>query len=172
MWAPTSRSESGTAWCVRPMPASRRALISSMRSSVASASAPCSPWRWSASSFGSRCAWAARPLPRPSARRPCDGPRYLFPPPLERGESSMTNFADVHAQGHFAADKMKKNNLFTTDRLFCDVYCFEPGQEQSPHSHSGSDKIYYVVEGTARISIGSEEREVGAGTTALAPAGV
>ena len=58
---------------------------------------------------------------------------------------------------------MKKNNLFTTDRLFCDVYCFEPGQAQTPHSHSGSDKVYYVIEGTARIRIGSDEREVGAG---------
>ena len=75
----------------------------------------------------------------------------------------MSNFADVHASSRFAADKMKKNNLFTTDRLFCDVYCFEPGQAQTPHSHSGSDKVYYVIEGTARIRIGSDEREVGAG---------
>lgn len=84
----------------------------------------------------------------------------------------MSNFADVHAQSRFAADKMRKNNLFTTERLFCDVYCFEPGQTQTPHSHSGSDKVYYVIEGTARIRIGSEEREVGAGGAALAPSDV
>lgn len=84
----------------------------------------------------------------------------------------MTNFADAHAQSQFAADKMKKNNLFTTERMFCDVYCFEPGQEQSPHSHAGSDKVYYVIEGTARIRIGEDERSVGAGTAALAPSGV
>jgi len=82
----------------------------------------------------------------------------------------MSNFADVHAHAQFAADKMKKNNLFTTDRLFCDVYCFEPGQEQTPHSHRGSDKVYYVIEGTARLRIGDDEREVGAGCAALAPA--
>lgn len=84
----------------------------------------------------------------------------------------MSHFADAHASSQFAADKMKKNNLFTTDRLFCDVYCFEPGQTQTPHSHSGSDKVYYVIEGTARIRIGSEEREVGAGAAALAPADI
>jgi quercetin dioxygenase-like cupin family protein len=84
----------------------------------------------------------------------------------------MTYFADAHAQSQFAADKMKKNNLFTTDRLFCDVYCFEPGQEQSAHTHSGSDKVYYVIEGTARIRIGAEEREARAGTAALAAADV
>jgi mannose-6-phosphate isomerase-like protein (cupin superfamily) len=85
---------------------------------------------------------------------------------------SMTYFANVHDQAKFAADKMKKNNLFTTDRLFCDVYCFEPGQEQAGHTHSGSDKVYYVIEGTARIRIGAEEREVGAGAAALAAAEV
>jgi mannose-6-phosphate isomerase-like protein (cupin superfamily) len=84
----------------------------------------------------------------------------------------MSHFADVHAHARFASDKMKKNNLFTTDRLFCDVYCFEPGQQQTPHAHSGSDKVYYVIEGTARISIGTEERAVRAGMAALAPADV
>jgi mannose-6-phosphate isomerase-like protein (cupin superfamily) len=84
----------------------------------------------------------------------------------------MTCFADVHAQAQFAADKMKKNNLFTTDRLFCDVYCFEPGQQQTAHTHSGSDKVYYVIEGTARIRIGSEERDLEPGGAALAAADV
>lgn len=84
----------------------------------------------------------------------------------------MSHFVDVPSQTRFAADKMKKNNLFTTDRLFCDVYCLEPGQEQTPHTHSGSDKVYYVVDGTARIRIGTDDREVRSGTAALAPSGV
>lgn len=29
----------------------------------------------------------------------------------------------------FSSEKMKKNNLFQTPRFFCDIYCFEPGQE-------------------------------------------
>jgi len=84
----------------------------------------------------------------------------------------MTHFADAHAQAQFAADKMKKNNLFTTERLFCDVYCFEVGQTQTPHTHSGSDKVYYVIDGRARIRVGDDERDVGPGTAALAPADV
>lgn len=83
----------------------------------------------------------------------------------------MSHFADVAAAAQFAADKMKKNNLFTTERLFCDLYCFEPGQEQKSHSHAGSDKVYFVLTGTARIAIGDEERDVATGTAALAPAG-
>jgi mannose-6-phosphate isomerase-like protein (cupin superfamily) len=84
----------------------------------------------------------------------------------------MSHFADVHAAARFAAEKMTKNNLFTTDRLFCDVYCFEPGQAQIAHSHAGSDKVYYVLDGTARIRIGDDERQVAAGTAALAPSEV
>ena len=84
----------------------------------------------------------------------------------------MRHFVTVHSEAAFSAEKMKKNNLFTTERLFCDVYCFEAGQEQAAHTHGGSDKIYYVVEGTARIRIGTEERDVGPGITALAPSGV
>jgi mannose-6-phosphate isomerase-like protein (cupin superfamily) len=84
----------------------------------------------------------------------------------------MHHFATVRSEARFAAEKMKKNNLFTTERLFCDVYCFEVGQEQAAHSHSGSDKVYYVIEGTARIRIGMEERDVAPGTAALAPSGV
>ena len=82
----------------------------------------------------------------------------------------MSHFADATAAAQFAADKMKKNNLFTTERMFCDVYCFEAGQEQTPHAHAGSDKVYYVIEGTARIRIGDDERDAPAGTAALAPA--
>jgi hypothetical protein len=40
----------------------------------------------------------------------------------------MDVFKDTAAHLSFSADKMKKVNLFDTERMFCDVYCFEPGQ--------------------------------------------
>ena len=83
----------------------------------------------------------------------------------------MDVFKQVAAQIAFASEKMKKVNLFTTDRLFCDVYCFEPGQAQTPHTHTGSDKIYYVLDGQATVQIGQESRQLGAGEIALAPSG-
>jgi len=46
----------------------------------------------------------------------------------------MERFLDLDAVSQFAASKMKKNNLFTTERMFCDVYCFEPGQTQAAHA--------------------------------------
>jgi len=48
---------------------------------------------------------------------------------------------------------------------------FEPGQEQSPHTHGGQDKVYYVLEGKGVFTVGDEQKELGPGEIALAPAG-
>jgi hypothetical protein len=45
----------------------------------------------------------------------------------------------------FSEGKMAKVNLFETERMFCDVYGLEPGQEQKVHKHSGADKVYVVL---------------------------
>jgi mannose-6-phosphate isomerase-like protein (cupin superfamily) len=71
----------------------------------------------------------------------------------------------------FATAKMQKVNLFETARMFCDVYCLEPGQEQAAHAHAGSDKVYYVIEGTGSFRVDTEQRDVGAGGAVFAPAG-
>ena len=71
----------------------------------------------------------------------------------------------------FASDKMKKNNLFQTERLFCDVYCFEPGQEQKGHVHGDQDKVYLVLEGEGIFQVGAEQRVLQKGQGTLAPAG-
>jgi quercetin dioxygenase-like cupin family protein len=84
----------------------------------------------------------------------------------------MDVFKNVNALVTFAADKMKKVNLFDTERMFCDVYCFEPNQAQTGHAHAGSDKVYYVLQGNAEIRIGEETRVLGPGHAALAPSGV
>ena len=83
----------------------------------------------------------------------------------------MSNFKTLADARQFSAEKMKKNGVFETDRFFCDTYCFEPGQEQSPHTHGGQDKVYYVIEGRGVFKVGDEERELGPGEIALEPAG-
>ena len=72
----------------------------------------------------------------------------------------------------FRPEKMAKVNLFETPRMFCDVYCLEPGQEQKPHAHAGADKIYYVLEGEGLFTVGEEQQSLGEGTAVLAPSGV
>jgi quercetin dioxygenase-like cupin family protein len=79
---------------------------------------------------------------------------------------------DVNEVRRFAAEKMQKLNLYETERMFCDVYCFEPEQVQRPHVHEGSDKIYYVLEGEGTFQVGDERRPLSAGNITMAPSGV
>lgn len=72
----------------------------------------------------------------------------------------------------FSSEKFQKVNLFDTERMFCDIYCFEPGQVQAPHKHAHNDKIYYVLEGTGTFTVGSERAECGPGMAVLAPPGI
>ncbi len=83
----------------------------------------------------------------------------------------MEVFKDARGAAAFSPEKMKKVNLFDTERMFCDVYGLSPGQEQTAHAHAGSDKVYYVIDGAGHFRIGDEERAVGSGTAVLAPAG-
>ena len=71
----------------------------------------------------------------------------------------------------FTAEKMKKNNIFQTGRFFCDVYCFEPGQEQKGHVHGEQDKVYLVLDGQGTFKVGTEERVLGPGQGTMASAG-
>ena len=71
----------------------------------------------------------------------------------------------------FSQEKMKKNNLFETPRFFCDIYCFEPGQEQKGHIHGEQDKVYIVLEGEGTFQVGAEKRVLGSGQGSMAAAG-
>ena len=84
----------------------------------------------------------------------------------------MSNFKKLSDAKSFSADKMKKNSVFETEHFFCDTYCFEPGQEQKPHTHEGCDKLYYVIEGCGLFKIGAEVREVGEKNVVYVPSGV
>ena len=80
------------------------------------------------------------------------------------------DIADLSVR-RFAADKLQKLNLFETPRFFADIYCLEPGQEQTPHAHDDADKVYAVLEGRALVRVGDEERELTPQQAALAPGG-
>ena len=71
----------------------------------------------------------------------------------------------------FSSEKMKKTNIFQTTRFFCDVYCFEPGQEQKGHIHGEQDKVYLVLEGQGTFQVGAEKQVLGVGQGTMASAG-
>lgn len=83
----------------------------------------------------------------------------------------MEHFKSIADAIQFSAEKMKKNGLFETERMFCDLYCFEPGQSQAPHTHDGSDKIYFVIKGRGLFQVAQEERELTEQQIAIAPSG-
>jgi mannose-6-phosphate isomerase-like protein (cupin superfamily) len=78
----------------------------------------------------------------------------------------------VEAEVSFSEEKMKKNSLFDSIHLFYDAYCLRPGQSQKVHAHEGSDKVYYVLRGTGRFTVGDEEGDLGEGHAVIARAGV
>jgi mannose-6-phosphate isomerase-like protein (cupin superfamily) len=83
----------------------------------------------------------------------------------------MNIFQNVADAMRFQAEKMRKNSLFASERFFCDVYAFEPGQSQSGHRHAGSDKIYFVIEGSGDFRVDADEARLGAGSVVFCPAG-
>jgi mannose-6-phosphate isomerase-like protein (cupin superfamily) len=72
----------------------------------------------------------------------------------------------------FSEEKMKKNSLFDSPHLFYDAYCLLPGQAQKVHAHEGSDKVYYVLRGTGRFTVGDAEEDLGEGHAVIAREGV
>jgi len=78
---------------------------------------------------------------------------------------------DAAAVADFDPDSFAKAGLFETDRMFTDVYCFEPEQAQDPHAHDEGDKVYYVLDGEPTAVVGDEERQLSPGEAVVAPAG-
>ncbi len=81
------------------------------------------------------------------------------------------NVVNLKDYQDFSDEKMKKLNVFETARVFCDVYCFEPGQVQKVHAHGDQDKLYFVLEGQGTFQVGSETRILEEGQGTMAPAG-
>ena len=78
----------------------------------------------------------------------------------------------VAERARFAAGKMQKIDCVETERLLLGLNCFEPGQSQKVHAHAGADKFYLILSGRAKVVVGGEARDVGAGDLVFAPAGV
>ena len=81
---------------------------------------------------------------------------------------NVVNLSDYQ---QFSTEKMKNNNMFQSPRFFCDIYCFEPGQEQKGHIHGEQDKVYLVLEGQGTFQVGAEKQVLDAGQGTMAPAG-
>ena len=68
--------------------------------------------------------------------------------------------------------KFYKNTLWQGDHVMIGLNCLEPNQVQPVHAHEGADKIYFVLSGNGRFTIGDEQQTADEGTLVVAPAGV
>jgi quercetin dioxygenase-like cupin family protein len=68
----------------------------------------------------------------------------------------------------FSDAKMGKTTLVKGTQMFAGLNCFEPGQEHALHCHSGQEKLYVVMEGTAIVQIGDQQQTLAAGGIAFA----
>ena len=69
----------------------------------------------------------------------------------------------------YQPDKMAKVDVASSKHLICGLNCFEPGQVQKAHAHSGADKLYVVVEGSGEFTVGAEKRTLSAGELLYVP---
>jgi mannose-6-phosphate isomerase-like protein (cupin superfamily) len=78
---------------------------------------------------------------------------------------------DYRDKVRFDEGKMQKITLFESHRMFADLYCLLPGQEQRAHTHQENDKVYVVLEGEGVFLVGTLEQRIGTGGCCIAPAG-
>ena len=71
----------------------------------------------------------------------------------------------------FNPDKMGKVSLAITENLFAGLNTFEAGQEHKLHTHSGQDKIYFVLQGSGEVAVGEELARIEEGDLVVAEAG-
>lgn len=81
------------------------------------------------------------------------------------------SFAHIDDFQKFSPDKYQKNSVFETERSMLDTYCLLPGQQQKLHAHDANDKYYIVWQGSAKVTVGNETRQVAPGDLVLARAG-
>lgn len=84
----------------------------------------------------------------------------------------MSHYADFRDHVGARADKFHKATLFQGEMMLVGLNCLEPGQSQPVHDHADQDKVYVVLEGSGRFTVGDEVREAGSGMVVWAEAGV
>ena len=72
----------------------------------------------------------------------------------------------------FTPVKMGKSSVMQGESLFVGLNSFESGQEHAAHTHSGQDKLYFVLEGSGVVRIGEDTALLNAGDAAFAPSGI
>jgi quercetin dioxygenase-like cupin family protein len=72
----------------------------------------------------------------------------------------------------FSPKGFVRQRVWQTDKLHCNIYCFEPGQQNSLHRHPVSEEVVFCWEGEGIVVVGREQTPIKGGETVLVPANV
>lgn len=72
----------------------------------------------------------------------------------------------------FSDKGFQRRRVWQTDNLHCNIYCFEPGQQNSLHRHPVSDEVVFCWEGEGVVVVGKESEPIREGETVLVPMNV
>ena len=70
------------------------------------------------------------------------------------------------------ADKPFKHSFLQTERMLVGLNTLSSGQSQPLHDHRDQDKLYFVLSGRGRFTVGVASRMCHEGELILAPAGI
>jgi len=84
----------------------------------------------------------------------------------------MKHFLNWPEHAGAQPEKFYKTTLWSGEHLMVGLNCLEPGQTQTMHAHDGTDKFYFVLEGSGRFTVGDEESDATAGALVVAPSGI
>jgi len=72
----------------------------------------------------------------------------------------------------FSAAGFMRRRVWQTDNLHCNIYCFEPGQQNRLHRHPVSNEVVFCWEREGVVVVGEEQAPIRAGETVLVPVNV
>ena len=90
-------------------------------------------------------------------------------------DEEMTNTMEKKALDAikiFSDKGFQRRRVWQTDNLHCNIYCFEPGQQNSLHRHPVSDEVVFCLEGEGVVVVGKEWEPIRTGETVLVPMNV
>lgn len=79
---------------------------------------------------------------------------------------------EISSHAVFSDRKMGKAELLRGHQVFSGLNCFLPGQSHALHTHAGQDKLYFVLEGRGKVTVGTRTDPIEAGDLVLAREGV
>ena len=82
--------------------------------------------------------------------------------PIEAGKSLVLVGPDaLYAASHAG--------YFPSERLTIGVHYYPPGRSHTLHEHPTWEQVYYVISGTAKLTVGDEVRVLGPGGVSFTP---